>query len=158
MPSEFQSIEINFVLLRPTGSGNFYRAGRGGAKPPFCGVGQGREDLFPAPRGGACIPDFHLHLDSHIINFSIGHLMFSDKTHSIRYPKNSQNYDLTFKPLSISSPRDPPKKEKMAKVNKMEKQVNNLEKKVAKDSKVRCWIWIRISICTTLKGSKGKYF
>ena len=63
--------------------------------------------------------------------------MFSDKTHSIRYPKNSQNYDLTFKPLSISSPRDPPKKEKMAKVNKMEKQVNNLEKHVGKESKVR---------------------
>ena len=37
----------------------------------------------------------------------------------------------------VHSPREPPKKERMAKVNKMEKQVNNLEKNVGKDSKVR---------------------
>ena len=36
-----------------------------------------------------------------------------------------------------SSPREPVKKERMAKVNKMEKQVNNLEKHVGKGSKVR---------------------
>ena len=44
---------------------------------------------------------------------------------------------LKFLIVLVSSPRDPPKKERMAKVNKMEKQVNNLEKHVAKESKVR---------------------
>ena len=46
MPSEFQRIEINFAPLRPTGFGKFHRAGRGGAKPPFCGAGRGMHPWF----------------------------------------------------------------------------------------------------------------
>jgi len=54
---------------------------------------------------------------------------------TIRAPKNKHK---KLAPLDsdCDSPREPVKKERMAKVNKMEKQVNNLEKHVGKGSKV----------------------
>ena len=59
--------------------------------------------------------------------------------------------------ILASSPREPVKKERMAKVNKMEKQVNNLEKHVGKGSKVRYNItntnkyFLVLRFCTWLK-------
>ena len=49
-PSEIQWIEINFAPLRPTGFGNFHRAGRGKASFLRGGMGQGRP--FPRPIPG----------------------------------------------------------------------------------------------------------
>ena len=49
MPSEFQWIEINFALLRPIGSGNFYRAGQ---SLPFTGQSGVGQSLLFAGQGG----------------------------------------------------------------------------------------------------------
>ena len=45
LPSEFQWIKINFAPLRPTGFGNFHRAGRGGQSFHFAG------QTFSLPHG-----------------------------------------------------------------------------------------------------------
>ena len=42
---------LSFAPLRPVGFVNFHGAGRGGARPAFCGAGQ---PIFP--RGGAGRP------------------------------------------------------------------------------------------------------